>query len=160
MALHRVMDAGNVLRTITRCRAVDPSGIVRTIKRRKVVDTDGTTIRTVATYSPAMTVSASPSSASGIVSSGSPATVITDTVTMIPTGGTGPYTYAWTNLVNGGGTASSASPANSASAVFVKPAVDPGVAIDDTLRGTVTDALGQTATVDVLASFLNTGDFS
>lgn len=76
-------------------------------------------------------------------------TVVTGIVTATPSGGLGPYTYAWTRT--GGAAASIASPA-SASTTFnlFLNAPDSQSA---TFQCVVTDALGSTASASVTATF-------
>lgn len=75
--------------------------------------------------------------------------VTTNSVTVTPSGGTGPYTYAWTRI-SGSPTLSATSPATATTAFRgylyefqIKSA---------TFRCTVTDSLLATATVDILAT--------
>ena len=72
-----------------------------------------------------------------------------------PAGGFGPYTYAWTLVTNGGGTASVAVNPSNATTSFSKPNVAVGQAFTDTWRVTVTDSTGDTATDDVSVTFSN-----
>lgn len=158
-AKHEVFDAGS-WQQVTRCEVLDTGGVWRNIKRREVLDADGATWRTVAVYAPPFSVTVDPSVVSGAVSSGSPETVFTNAATATPVGGTAPYTYAWTNAVNSGGTAPFANSPSLATTIFHKPNVTPGDGFSDTMRVTATDAFGFTATFDILAEFINTGGIS
>lgn len=86
--------------------------------------------------------SPSPSSAFGLrVGAG---LVTTNAVTVTPTGGTGPYTYAWT-LETGNFTIISPT---SASTTF-RSAVAAGEVVEDVATCTVTDSLAATASVTI-----------
>lgn len=76
-------------------------------------------------------------------------TVVTGTVTATPSGGLGPYTYAWTRT--GGAAASIASPASATTtfSLFLN-APDSQSA---NFQCVVTDALGSTASAPVTATF-------
>lgn len=149
-----VRDALGVTRSITGMKVLDGT-LLRSVFRVKVVDTDGTTIRTVATFSPPMTAAASPVSVSGTADSASPVPVTTNAVTVTPSGGTGPYTYAHSVLSYLGGGTLSFSNAASATTTVTLTSVPPGDSEIATLRCTVTDAFGQTATADYDATFTN-----
>lgn len=74
------------------------------------------------------------------------AAVTSDSVTVTPAGGTGPYTYAWTRLSG----ASSISPtAPTAATTTFSANVPRDTTVTATFRCTVTDSLAATATVDV-----------
>jgi hypothetical protein len=76
-------------------------------------------------------------------------TVVTPLCTVTPSGGTAPYTYAWSITV---GTCTINSP-TSASTRFTKTGVNSGTEYDATAQCVVTDALGSTATVTVSLFF-------
>lgn len=81
------------------------------------------------------------------------ATVTTDATTMTPTGGTAPYSYAWT-LLGGSGDTPTINNAAFATTTFTQTDGGSGDDLDVwTVRGTVTDALSATATVDITVSF-------
>lgn len=149
-----VRDAGGVNRTITGIKVLDGT-LLRTIFRVKVVDTDGTTIRTVATFSPPMTASASPSSISGSATSLLPTTVTTNATTVTPSGGTGPYTYAWSVAAYDAAVAPTFSTPTSATTAVSQSGVEDGGLYGATVICTVTDAFGQTAIATVTALFSN-----
>ena len=93
-----------------------------------------------------MTLSVSPTQVSGYATPFKPVTqtITTDPVTATPSGGLGPYTYAW----SGGNTPLSAT--NSFTRTL------PGnTDAFDTFTVTVTDSLGSTATASVDAYFSN-----
>lgn len=144
------MDAGSVLRTITRLGVWDGSRLIP-MKALKLLD--GATLRTIATFAPALTLSASPASASGIAASNSPINVTTNSVTAVPTGGTGPFTYAWTVVSFTGPSSPFVTSVTSAATTFRQNTMTPDTTASAVFRCTVTDAFGLTATVDVPADF-------
>ena len=93
-------------------------------------------------FAPPMTVSVSPSTASGGYTGRFPASrrVTTQNLTATPVGGTGPYSYAWT-VTSGAATANSPSMAvTTLSAQLAPDSVDVG-----NVRVVCTDAQGNTA---------------
>lgn len=151
----RILDAGNITRTITRCRAVDVGGIVRSIRRIRVLDTDGTTWRTAAYFADPLTASAFPVGADGL----GDGTITTNSVTVIPTGGVGPYTYSWAMLSYSAATPPTIASAGLATTFFTQTGVGAGDAETATFRCTVTDSGGESATV-VVAAIFRSSDFS
>lgn len=149
MALKLKNEAG-VLKTITSLKLRDGSGM-KTIRTLKLMDADGVTLRTVATFVPPMTASPSLSSVSA---EGDSSTLDTFPVTVTPSGGSAPYTYAWSII---SGTATILSPTN-ATTQFRKSGLIAGVEAFATAQCDVTDSSAQTASVVVELSFYrNTG---
>lgn len=72
--------------------------------------------------------------------------VVSNTVTTTPSGGTGPYTYAWTR-VSGSASIQATAP-TAATSAFLAGLYD-GTTKTATFRCTVTDSLAATATIDV-----------
>ena len=102
----------------------------------------------VAAYSPGFTLAIS---AENTFPAEHATTITSEVITVTPSGGTVPFTYAWTRL-SGAGIALSPT---SASTVFQATSVlatKIGV-----FRCTATDALGNTATAEVTLEFTNTG---
>lgn len=144
----RVQDNGT-LRTITGIK-VRQGGVTRTIRQVKVQH--GDTLRTVATFADPLTVSASPTSVSGTQSGGgSDVLVNTGFTTATPAGGFSPYTYSWAYV--SGAAAATANTPSSATTNF--GATVPAGTSQATMRVTVTDAAGETATATVTATFNN-----
>ena len=139
-----IKDAGT-LRTISRLY-IRQSGVNRRIRTLKVMD--GGTLRTVAVFADALTVSAF--NVRGIDSS---STVTTRETTATVSGGFGPYTYLWERVIAGGGDASTAATPTRASTAFTKTGMFPGQSSTDTWRVTVTDSTGATATTEISATF-------
>lgn len=99
-----------------------------------------------------LTVTASPASAVGSGANASPIAVTSAVVTASASGGTGPYTYAWTELTMG--TAIEALSPSSAATQF-RATVAAGESEFADFRCTATDARGRTGTVDVSVSLFN-----
>jgi len=149
-----IRDGGNVARTVTGMIVRDGTNTPRTITQMWIRDPSNTP-RLVYSTSPALSLAASPNPTSGGSYGGSPAT--SDSVTATPTGGTGPYTYAWTRTSYTSGTAPTITSAATAATTFVQTGMTPGSDQSAVFRCTVTDSLAATAYVDVNAYFF---DFS
>jgi hypothetical protein len=141
----KVMDAGGVLRTITRMRVLDGANL-RTIVRMKVMDSDDTTLRTVAVFAAPLTLSAP-----GVFDAGFDANVRSGSSTATPSGGLGPYSYSWTYV---SGTVMTVTGASTATASFQSPTLTPEQGVSAIYRCTCTDSSGQTATADIGVEFL------
>lgn len=77
----------------------------------------------------------------------------TPLVTATPSGGLGPFTYAWTRT---GGTTASATSPTAANTSFLKTSVPPGSTFyTANFQCLCTDSLGQTATASCTATFRN-----
>lgn len=102
----------------------------------------------------ALTASASPTSVSGSQSTpvGGPTSIniTTNATTVTPVGGVAPYTYSWALIASNG--AWQIGSASSATSNFTAPSVVRNGTRTGTFRCTVTDAIGQTAPVDVGAN--------
>ena len=141
---------GGTSRTITRAY-VRQDGVTRAVKRIQVMD--GGALRTVATFADAMSVTVG--GAVGNAYGSGPANVTTNNTTAVVTGGFSPYTYAWSLVSNGGGTASTATNPTSATTAFQKVNVPQDASYTDVWQVTVTDAVGSTATAATSAQFSN-----
>lgn len=97
-----------------------------------------------ASISTTLNATASPSSLS-TSGTGTPLTTASTTVT--PTGGTSPYTYAWTRI--SGSTSITANTASAASTTFTGASLASGTTYSAVFRCTVTDNVAATKTVDV-----------
>lgn len=107
--------------------------------------------RDAANFASVVTLSASPLEVEGIRFGFG--VVVTDAATVTPSGGLAPFTYAWTG-VSGVGTPSNPT---SATTTFTHA---PGSGETETgvFQCQVTDSLGQTATAQVTATFINIAD--
>jgi len=92
----------------------------------------------------ALAASAVPTS---LAKSASTASITTDSCAVTATGGTAPYTYAWTRL--SGSTDIAADSASAATTTFTGTSLASGSTYTATFRCTVTDNAAATATVDV-----------
>lgn len=135
----KIMDAGSVLREASSLKVQD-GGTLRRILRVKVMDATST-LRTVATFVPPLSATATVTSEESPIGLGGNLYQIVCTTYATPGGGLGPYTYAWELL--SGGDVWSAYSLTSANAQFSTRSeiYAPAVA-----QVTVTDATGQTAT--------------
>ena len=126
--------SGTTYSAVFRCTVTD------NVAATKTVDVNVEVIRL------AMTASASPTS---LYKTGPTASQTTASVTVTPSGGVSPYTYAWTLLT--GATLTVNSP-TAATTTFSKTGMISGDSFDATYRCTVTDSTGGTpltATADV-----------
>lgn len=140
-----IRDDGNTPRTSARVRARDVDNVSREIKRVRMRDASNV-LRTVWA---ALTATAVPANVSG---TGPGPTITTNSTTVTPAGGVGPYTHAWTRLAFSGAGDCAATAPNAASTAFTFSQVVPGTAAA-TWRCTVTDtATGFTAVADVYAT--------
>lgn len=148
----QILDGVSVMRRATRLSVWDGTRLVSAL-RVKVMDTDGVTLRTVETFADPLTASASPASVDGVVFSLLASTVTTIATTASPTGGTGPFSYVWTLLSYSHATPPTITTSTNASTTFRQTLVAPDTQETAEFRCTVTDSLGQVATVDVGATF-------
>jgi hypothetical protein len=102
--------------------------------------------RKVATFIAQLTLAISPTSVHATNSS------TTGTATATPSGGLGPFTYAWTLVSNSGVTGPQIASPTTASTQFYGTPTD-GSSGSCVFRCTVTDSLGSTATADITATF-------
>jgi hypothetical protein len=105
---------------------------------------------TVSITRAAMFLTVSPAS---LAKFGTTSTLTTDTTTATPTGGVGPYTYAWTKV---SGATLTVTASTSATTAFQATGLAVGEARDATYRCTVTDSTAATATADVLITIERT----
>lgn len=124
------------------------AGVLRTIRTAKAMQ--GGTLRTVATFAPPMTASASPTSVSGSETFHSPRTVASNPTTVTPVGGSAPYTYLWTVTDTTLGSPSFSNATGATTVVY--QSLSPDTDNSGTVRCTVTDSFGTTATADVTFS--------
>lgn len=139
----RMRDAGNTLRTITRVRMRDAGNVLRV-----VYDTTGAS---------SFAVTSAPNFVVG--SSYLTGTATTDSTTATATGGTGPYTYAWTLLsYTHPTTAPTITGAALATTAFIQTNIGVGQDFQAHFRVTATDSAtpANTATYDVTASWSDT----
>ena len=103
-----------------------------------------------------LSATASPGSATGAVTNSSLFTVVTsNSVTVTATGGTAPYTYAWTRV---SGDSAPTPSSYTAAGVYWSASVGRDQERTATWRCTVTDAALDTATVDVGVTLIHNSD--
>jgi hypothetical protein len=107
--------------------------------------------RTVATFLTPLSSSTSVSMVFGDGGGFTVTTVLSDTVTVTPSGGLGPYTYAWSK------TGAAALSSTNSATVYVSQALSKSASSSGTLSYTVTDSLGATASGSV-GYLLTNGD--
>lgn len=151
-----VRDGDATARTITEMVMLDGDEVARTITEGWIRDPNNV-LR--AFYDPSGSLEFSVSLDKGLVSGISlgTGTATTATVTATPSGGTSPYTYAWTRLTSTSGTNPTANSASSAATTFTQTGMSPGDSESSTWRVTVTDDEGLTVTADVQANFFDAG---
>lgn len=148
----QIKDSAGTMRTIRSLTVMDDTGTPRLLQTLKIKDDTGT-LQLVYQY---FTAVASPDMVSGSGSSGGTIAITTSASTATPTGGTAPYTYAWTQT-SGAGLWTANSPTGAISD-FTGYAIGPGDGDDATFICTVTDSLGSVAvTNDVACSVTNFG---
>jgi hypothetical protein len=128
-------------------------GTLRPLKSVKVRDSGGT-LRTVFS---GLKVSSNFTSFTGF---GSYEPVISSpTCVVTPTGGTAPYTYAWTLVGTSGLGLAAIDAPTSASTTFSATSLSDFLPLEATFRCTVTDAGSVVGTIDVRVSFTKFGNF-
>lgn len=143
----KLRDSGAVLRTIGTVRIRDAGNVLRTVW-------------TAGGGGGGFTASAVPLSSYGGIAQGSTTTVYADAITVTPTGGAGPYTYAWALVSGDPGTWTFTAPAAQTSRVG-RANVAPGTDYTHIVKCTVTDASGATAdTPDITVTVENFGELS
>ena len=106
--------------------------------------------RSIARFTSTLTVSASGVSGYNLNTNNRPARVTSDTAQATPSGGLGPYSYAWA-IISGSAAANSPNMA----ATSFSQTVTSGVTEDSIARVTCTDSLGSVATADITVSLTN-----
>lgn len=113
---------------------------------------NGSAWKVAQSFAPPITLNVTPSSVSGTGDAISPILITSSTATATPTGGTAPYTYAWTKV---SGDTMTVTNSTSASTAF-RTSVGPGDVKTATYRCTVTDKNGLTAQDSVSITLTNT----
>lgn len=140
----RVRDGGAVLKTVGNVRVRDASSTLRLVYS--------------SASGGAFTVSASPLVCYGGRAGGATLSVTSEEVSVSITGGSGPYTYAWSLIAAVDGTWAVTAP-NADKTNFVVSSVPSGDTYTATFKCTVTDARGLTAdSATVQVNCTNYGD--
>lgn len=141
----QVKDAGGVLQEISSLTIKDGAAL-RQILQLKVMD--GAELRTVATFVEPLSLGVTPAA---LYESGFASNVIeSDDLVATPTGGLGPFTYAWSVV---SGTATITTPASAITSVG-SGILTVDVPEDVTVRCTCTDSAGSIAMADADITFL------
>lgn len=125
-------------------------GVAKTVRR--IEAWNGSAWKVVKNFAPAMSASANNPE---VYATGTQTSLTTNSVTITPSGGQAPYTYAWS--LYGGDTANITSP-TFATTTFSQN-VGPGESLIAQFQCVVTDSLGSTASVIVTAYFTNLNPF-
>ena len=113
---------------------------------------NGSAWKVVQSFAPPISLNVAPSSVSGTGDSHAAILITSSTATATPTGGTAPYTYAWTKV--SGDTLTVTNPTNASTAF--RASIGPGDSRGATYRCTVTDKNGLTAQDTVSITLTNT----
>lgn len=142
--------AGGVLRTLTSLK-LQIAGATRAIRTVKVMESG--VLRTVFSSASPMSMAISPSP---VFALGPVPTVQSGNVSAIVTGGTGPFSYAWTLIeFDGVATPTIASP-TFATTTFSQGGLGFSETATATFQCVATDSLGNTASAQVTVSFTRT----
>lgn len=145
-----IRDSTNIARTITGLVIRDGTNTPRTISELWVRDTTNTPRKVYSTGTPLSAVASDPS-VFGYDSGSGTATTYSTTIT--PSGGTAPFTYAWTCTFYSGVTIPTATAPASASSAFTQTSIGPEDYVYSYWTCTVTDAALATTTVEISANF-------
>lgn len=152
----RLRDATNTLRTIARVRVRDSTNTLRTVSRIRMRDATNT-LRTVWQAVSSIVATATPVSSARTSSGAAPSgTVVSHAHTASASGGTAPYTYAW-SYVSGDADMTPTAPALATTA-FSATVFD-NYTMVTTFKCTVSDSAGQVAdtnTIEVTLFWANT----
>jgi hypothetical protein len=150
----RILDAAPTDRMVTAMQVIDAGSVDRTVVEGRIFDMNGID-RVFFTTASTLAASASPETVSGFTSGSG--TCTTNNVTVTPSGGVSPYTYAWAVVSHDSGVAPTADAPSAATTAFSQTSIGANEYYSATFRCTVTDDLGDTTTVDVLAFFQDIG---
>ena len=131
-----IRDGTNTPRTITAIQVRDGTNTPRTITEIRVRDSNNVS-RIVYSTAPPFSASASPGTVSGI---GATSTLTTDASTIIPVGGTAPYTYQWTLNTYDAPIAPTANSPTSATSTFTQTGITFGESYSAEWGWLVTDS--------------------
>lgn len=148
----RIRDASNVLRTVRRIRMRDASNVLRTIRRVRIRDASNV-LRVVYT---AFSAIVTPTIVSGSTDLSTLEDVTTNSATALTSGGTAPYTYAWTLLSSDGFISWTIDSPTTAATTFTANDVPGSMFTIATFQVEITDDTGEKAYATVTATAENT----
>lgn len=149
-----IRDGGNVPRTIAAIQIRDGTNTPRTITEIRARDSNNVS-RVIFSTGADFTASAFPSDVFGY--DDATGTAYSNTTTVTPSGGTPPYTHAWTVQSYTGLVAPTVDAPTLATTLFIQTGLPPGGYTFATFIDTVTDNIGATTQVTVTASFYSQG---
>jgi hypothetical protein len=147
----KVIDAASADRALSAISVIDPNGTSRNLLEMRVIDTGGTDRLVFSTGGGALAVSATPASVGG--SSLSTGSITSGATTVSASGGTAPYTHAWTLISYDNLTPPVVNFPTAATTNFTQSNINYNETYSAVFRDTVTDAALATATVDVPVSW-------
>lgn len=147
-----IRDGSNVAREISALVIRDGANVARTISELWIRDTNNVP-RLVFNPGGAATlaVEVTPTSVAGSTVGTGTATT-TEPAVGVGSGGTAPYTYAWTLLTHSAVTPPTANTPSAASTTFTQTGIAPQTVEEATWKCTVTDSLANTADSDPVTS--------
>lgn len=147
----KVIDAGSTDRALSAVAVTDPNGTSRNLLEMRVIDAAGVDRIVFSTGGGALAASATPASVAG--SSLATGSITSGTVTVSASGGTGPYTHAWTLISHDNLTPPTVNFPAAAMTNFTQSNVGYNGTYSAVFRDSVTDATPTTVTVDVPVSW-------
>jgi hypothetical protein len=151
----QVIDDSSTDRTITAFQVIDAAGVDRTIVEGRVIGPDrGDRVFWDTAGTSSFAGSASPT---GVHGAGN-ATATTNATTATVTGGTPPYSHAWSIVSHTNSTLPTINTPAGATTTFTQTNIAAGNVDDAVFRDTVTDSAtpANSTTIDVSAAFLDT----
>lgn len=149
----QVTDSGSIDRAIMAFKMIDAASVDRTIVEGRLIGPDGVD-RVFYDTAGTASFSASPDHSHRFGTGNGSAT--SNAVVITATGGTAPYSYAWTIITYTNGTSPTVGSPASATTTFTQTNLAAGDVDTATFRCTVTDSASNSTTVDVDASFVDT----
>lgn len=148
MSIKVVTETGT--KVVNSIRMMTAPGTVKRVRRIRIMDT-GDVLRTIFTGFDPITATISPSLLFAFSFNNS---TVSGTATVSVTGGVAPFTYSWT-IISNSGVLPTIVGATAASPTFTQTGVFVETSETAEFRVSITDAIGQTATVDLSAEFYN-----
>ncbi len=147
----KLRDASGTSQTIKRVRFRDADNVLQTMSRIRGRNAAGA----LQTFFEGLSVTISPSTADGYVAGSTTQNVTTGAVLAVVTGGTTPYTYAWTQTGTPSPYTWTIDTPTAASTTFTANSLPVGVVATQVFRVTVTDTSSVSVAWDVFATARN-----